>query len=53
LIKGRKSAEVSRNLPARSIVFPAQESVKEFGIARFLTLRQAQDEEMDGIFTSC
>jgi hypothetical protein len=31
----------------------ANEPVKEFGIARFLTLRQAQDEEMDGIFTSC
>jgi hypothetical protein len=34
-------------------VIPANELVKEFDIERFLTLRQAQDEEMDGIFTSC
>jgi hypothetical protein len=29
---------------------PAKECVKEFDIERFLILRQAQDEEMDGIF---
>jgi hypothetical protein len=32
---------------------PASDPVKEFDIERFLTLRQAQGEEMDGIFTSC
>ncbi len=31
------------------LVMPAKELVKEFDIERFLILRQAQDEEMDGI----
>jgi hypothetical protein len=31
------------------IVIPAKEHVREFDIERFLILRQAQDEEMDGI----
>jgi hypothetical protein len=34
------------------IVIPAFEDVKEFDIERFLILRQAQDEEMDGILPS-
>jgi hypothetical protein len=29
------------------------ELLKKFDIERFLTLRQAQGEEMDGIITSC
>jgi hypothetical protein len=37
------------SIRALSVVIPAKERVKEFGIERFLILRQAQDEEMDGI----
>ena len=37
------------SIPVPSVVIPAKERVKEFRIERFFILRQAQDEEMDGI----